>query len=173
LSQSQLADKLSKSRTAIVNWETGYAAPGKDTISLIASVLDVSAEWLCDTSNDEFEAMEMSVADESPEVMTTAKKIGARLRYFRKRKGLSGEQVAKFLKVSRATISGYETGNREPNFETLILLSELYDMPIDSLFGISSSDNDHFDDPWMYELMAASKEKQDAIKKIWEVIRNI
>ncbi|WP_430111769.1 helix-turn-helix transcriptional regulator [Paenibacillus lautus] len=46
------------------------------------------------------------------------------------------EQVAKYLNVSRQTISGYETGSREPNLETITLLSELYDMSVDSLLGI-------------------------------------
>ncbi|WP_430136544.1 helix-turn-helix domain-containing protein [Paenibacillus lautus] len=57
-------------------------------------------------------------------------------RYYRKKKGLTGEQVAKYLYVSRQTISGYETGSREPNLETITLLSELYDMSVDSLLGI-------------------------------------
>ncbi|MGG4092068.1 helix-turn-helix domain-containing protein [Paenibacillus lautus] len=101
------------------------------------ATLDVSVERLLDTSNDDIEPMEMKVdASEQPKEMTNAQKIGVKLRYYRKKKGLTGEQVAKYLNVSRQTISGYETGSREPNLETITLLSELYDMSVDSLLGI-------------------------------------
>lgn len=41
LNQSQLAVHLGKSRTAVVNWETGYAKPEPSTITEIANFLDV------------------------------------------------------------------------------------------------------------------------------------
>lgn len=35
------------------------------------------------------------------------------------------------------TISDYETGLREPNFEAIISLSKLYNMSVDDLLGIN------------------------------------
>jgi len=173
LSQEQLAEELHKSRTAIVNWETGYARPDQETLPLIATALDVSLEWLLDSSNDEFEMMEVKVNQED-QVITNAQRIGARLRYYRKRKGLKGDEVAKYLNVSRTAISNYETGNREPNFDTVILLSELYDMSADNLLGISSSFNKDLDSgTWIYELLAADHDKQEAMRKIWDTIRDL
>ncbi|MGG4498533.1 helix-turn-helix domain-containing protein [Brevibacillus reuszeri] len=137
LNQSQLAVHLGKSRTAVVNWETGYAKPEPSTITEIANFLDVDEGWLLDTSNDEFEQIAMDKDHKNSEEMTLSEKIGARLRYFRKRKGLTGEQVANIINVSRATISGYERGVREPNFETLIALATLYGMSIDMLLEIN------------------------------------
>lgn len=171
LTQGKLAESLNKSRTTIVNWEAGYVRPDKYNLSLIAATLDVSVEWLLDTSNDDVESMEMKIDVSEPQEMTNAQKIGAKLRYYRKKKGLTGEQVAKYLNVSRMTISGYETGSREPNFETIISLSELYDMSVDYLLGINKISNGAESYAWISDLLSASPEKQEAMKKIWEAIR--
>ncbi|PPB12879.1 helix-turn-helix domain-containing protein [Brevibacillus laterosporus] len=176
-SQGKLAENLGKTRTAVVNWETGYATPEASTIAKIAEALEVEREWLIDTSNDEFEKMEMHLEkDKVATNMTNAEKIGARLRYFRKRKGLTGEQVAASINIARPTISGYESGRREPNFETLILLSKLYGMSIDQLLECNMADDVSFSvesEPWIFEILAANQEKKNAIKKIWETIRDL
>ncbi|MGC6588072.1 helix-turn-helix domain-containing protein [Paenibacillus sp. Dod16] len=136
------------------------------------ATLDVCGEWLLDTPNDDVESMEMKIdVSEQPREMTNAQKIGAKLRYYRKKKGLTGEQVAKYLNVSRMTISSYETGSREPNFETIILLSKLYDMSVDNLLGINGISNGSETYAWISDLLSASPEKQEVVKKVWEAIR--
>ncbi|MGG0793794.1 helix-turn-helix transcriptional regulator [Brevibacillus laterosporus] len=175
--QGKLGEKLGKTRTAVVNWETGYATPEDSTISEIAKVLKVEREWLIDTSNDECEKMEIHFKkDKVKTAMSNSEKIGARLRYFRERRGLTGEQVAASLNIARGTLSGYETGRREPNFETLILLSKLYAMSIDQLLECNMTDDVSFSvesEPWIFEVLAANQGKKNAIKKIWETIRDL
>lgn len=46
--------------------------------------------------------------------------------------GLTQEDVAKTLKVSKATVVNWEKGKTVPSFATLNTLSGLYDMPIDN-----------------------------------------
>jgi len=178
LNQAQLAELLDVSRTAVVNWETGYSNPKKEIIEKISAVLDVSKDWLCDSSNDEFEEMEVQsdqfVEDKERSFSTI---IGARLRYFRKRKGLTLEQVAKVLNCALGTVQGYETRGREPNFETLIRLAELYDMSIDHLLGRDKKFEDNpFDigtDSWVIEMLLSDKRRVKAMEKIWETIKDL
>lgn len=46
MTQKDLADKLGIVRTAIANYETGRATPDSETLSLIASILNVSTDYL-------------------------------------------------------------------------------------------------------------------------------
>lgn len=49
--------------------------------------------------------------------------------------GLTQDEVAHKLSLTRQTISRYETGNIEPPFSTLIKLADLYKCSLDYLAG--------------------------------------
>ncbi|SFT03813.1 helix-turn-helix domain-containing protein [Marininema halotolerans] len=72
-----------------------------------------------------------------------------RLRYLRKSKKLTQEEVARAIGIPRTTYTGYENGNREPDFETLQKLADFYNVSADYLLGRdhsqSSSDTLEFD----------------------------
>ncbi len=51
----------------------------------------------------------------------------------RKQKGLSQEELANRLNVSRQTISKWEVGESAPDMEKLIAISELFDISLDEL----------------------------------------
>ena len=53
----------------------------------------------------------------------------------RTKKGLSQEQLAEKVFVTRQAVSRWETGETTPNTETLKLLSNLYDVSINTLLG--------------------------------------
>lgn len=61
-----------------------------------------------------------------------------RLKEIRNAKGLTQVQLAEALRVSKGTIAMWETGKREPNFETLNQLSEIFDKRIDYILGYSN-----------------------------------
>lgn len=60
------------------------------------------------------------------------KKIIAELRL---KKGMSQDELAEKVFVTRQAVSRWETGETTPNTETLKLLSELFDVSIDTLLG--------------------------------------
>lgn len=60
------------------------------------------------------------------------------LKKLRKEKGLTQEQLADALKISKSAISMYENGNREPNFETEELIADFFNVNISILRGKSS-----------------------------------
>lgn len=53
----------------------------------------------------------------------------------RKKKGLSQEELAEKLYVTRQAVSRWEIGETSPNLETLKGLSRLYDVSINTLLG--------------------------------------
>lgn len=53
----------------------------------------------------------------------------------RTKKGLSQEELAEKIYVTRQAVSRWETGETTPNTETLILLSKLFDVSINTLLG--------------------------------------
>lgn len=55
------------------------------------------------------------------------------VRYFRQQLRLSKKELARRLDVDYSTISNYERGRRCPNFDTLIKLSDILQVPIDDL----------------------------------------
>lgn len=60
-------------------------------------------------------------------------KISSNIRFLRQLKGLSQEQLADDLKVTRSRIGGYEEARNEPPIELLIRLSEYFHIAIDAL----------------------------------------
>jgi transcriptional regulator with XRE-family HTH domain len=60
-------------------------------------------------------------------------KISSNIRFLRQLKGLSQEQLADELKVTRSRIGGYEEARNEPPIDLLIRLSEYFHIAIDAL----------------------------------------
>lgn len=55
------------------------------------------------------------------------------LKEIRKKKKLNQQKVAMDLSISREAISFYENGKRSPNIETLVMLSNYFNVSIDYL----------------------------------------
>ncbi len=64
--------------------------------------------------------------------------LGKRLKDLRKSKGLTQQQVADRVWVTKAMISSYELSSRSPSYEVLIKLSKLFGVTTDYLLGIES-----------------------------------
>ena len=60
-----------------------------------------------------------------------------KLAFLRKEKGLSQENLADEMNVSRQAVSKWESGNVMPSLDNLIYLSKLYGVTIDSLIDDS------------------------------------
>lgn len=67
-----------------------------------------------------------------------------RLYQLRKQKGLSQEELANRLNVSRQTVSKWEVGDSTPDMEKLIAMSDLFDVSLDKLvMGKEDEENPH------------------------------
>ena len=56
-------------------------------------------------------------------------------RKIREQSGLTQQQMADKLGVSRSAIGMYENGEREPNFETLELIADTFNVDMNYLYG--------------------------------------
>lgn len=59
--------------------------------------------------------------------------FGKRLYELRIRSGMSQQEVADYVQLTRGAIANYEKGIREPNFETLEALGDLFNVDINYL----------------------------------------
>lgn len=57
------------------------------------------------------------------------------LKSLRSSHGLTQEELSKNLKISRSTIGMYESGARQPDFETLELIADYFNVDTDYLLG--------------------------------------
>ena len=64
------------------------------------------------------------------------------LKAIRKERDVSQLQLAVALNISQNTISRYETGEREADYATLILLADYFDVSLDYLLGRSDDPED-------------------------------
>lgn len=63
-------------------------------------------------------------------------KFAENLKYLRQEKGIGQVELAKEIGVSKAIISLWENGLREPGMISLINLAKFFDVSIDFLVGI-------------------------------------
>lgn len=61
--------------------------------------------------------------------------FAVRFRSLRIRDGLTQDELAKKLEISKSAISMYENGNREPDFETLELIADYFNVDMNYLLG--------------------------------------
>ena len=64
-----------------------------------------------------------------------------RLKELRKKNNITQVQLAEKLGVSKGTVAMWETGKRQPNFETLDELSDIFDKRIDYILGRSNDES--------------------------------
>lgn len=62
-------------------------------------------------------------------------KIGDKLKELRKGEKLTQDALAKTLGISRVNYTRYETDAARPDYETLILIADFYDISIDEILG--------------------------------------
>jgi transcriptional regulator with XRE-family HTH domain len=61
--------------------------------------------------------------------------FGDKLRELREKKGVTQQDLADFLGVGRPTIAGYETKNKQPDYDKLVKIADYFNVPIDYLLG--------------------------------------
>ena len=74
------------------------------------------------------------------------------LRFFRKSKHIQQKSVADALGIPHSTYNGYESGKREPNFETLKRLALILDVSTDELLGLTPAAYDELTEDERLEL---------------------
>lgn len=67
-----------------------------------------------------------------------------RLKLARERLSMTQLQVVKHTRMNNKTLSNYEKGRSEPDFDTLVKLSDLYNVSVDWLLGRTENNLDTY-----------------------------
>ena len=78
--------------------------------------------------------------------------IGIKIKEFRKKKDMTQEKLAEYLKVSFQAVSKWETGAASPDLSMIVPLARLLDVTTDELFGLVNDVD----------------ERQEELLKIWQ-----
>lgn len=62
-----------------------------------------------------------------------------RLKELREKNKMTQEGVAQYLNVSRSTVAGYETKQRQPSYEKILALARLFHVSVDYLLSGDSN----------------------------------
>lgn len=63
------------------------------------------------------------------------KSIGNRIKELRKEKGMTQTQLAEKLNMTKSIVSAYETDVKSPSYNSLIKISEIFNVTTDYLLG--------------------------------------
>ena len=70
------------------------------------------------------------------QISVNHRQIGYRIKEVREQNHISQAQLAEILHVSQRSISSWETGFRQPDYETLEAISKYFDVTTDYLLGL-------------------------------------
>lgn len=88
-----------------------------------------------------------------------------RLKELRTEKGILQRELADYLKVSRVTITQYETGNRSPDDEIKKKIAEYFNVSLDYLMGASDVRNPYIN----RNIKSNDKKEQDTVPEEFTV----
>lgn len=107
--------------------------------------------------------------------------LGERLTKLRKQKKLTQQELANVLKISRSSLSQYEINKRQPDYDTLKMFADYFNVTIDylitgNMFEKSPDEMwEKFLDPktqiFFKDLQDAPEEKIDELIRFWEFIQ--
>ncbi|EWG08861.1 transcriptional regulator [Cytobacillus firmus DS1] len=132
LSQEALAEKLGIPRSTITHYENDTdRLPRRARLDEIASFFNVTTDYLLGRSDvTTLENTLISTSDEDPELR---KAIGMRIRGLREKRNLTQIALADKLGMPHQNLSNYERGFRQPDYETLIAISDFFNVSTDFL----------------------------------------
>ena len=96
--------------------------------------------------------------------------FGNRLYGLRKEKGLSQEELANRLEVTRQTVSKWEVGDSTPDLDKLVLLAEVFEISLDKLVLDKAPVTTKIDELGMKVMTRENKQKVKKGLKIFGMI---
>lgn len=86
--------------------------------------------------------------------------FGKRLKYFRKQRRLSQEELASMIKVTRIIISNYERNVSQPKLEHIVSIARALDITTDVLLGTQTLS----DDKWLMHQLYTTRDRLKSSK---------
>jgi transcriptional regulator with XRE-family HTH domain len=93
------------------------------------------------------------------------KKFGDRISHLRETAKLTQEELANRLGITRAALSHYETGRREPDYETLVKFADFFEVSLDYLVGRTDKPDQVLDENFTEFLDSLELSDENILKK--------
>lgn len=98
--------------------------------------------------------------------------FGQRLRELRIERGLTQEELGKRIKLSKSNISKYESGDVEPNMQTITEISKLFKCSTDFLLGTTQHPEEGLvKDDLTYEIEELSEESRKDLENYIKLLK--
>lgn len=128
MSAEQVAEQLKISPSTVYRYENGdIGRMGIDKLTPIAAALQCTPAYL------------MGWDDDQQPSTSRIGSFGGILRKLRSKAGISQGELSKFIGTSKSSVNMYERGEREPNFETLGIIADFFNVDTDYLLGREST----------------------------------
>ena len=114
--------------------------------------------------------------------------LGYRIKHLRERNNISQKDFANKIGVSNTVLSRYESGDRKPDYDTLQLIADFFEVSTDYLLGRTDTTaltpqeqaeqefQAFINDPelgvWYKELPKSDEEELRKLRTIWEMIKS-
>lgn len=99
-------------------------------------------------------------------------KIGNRIRQYRKRANLTQEKLSERIGITPKHLSKLEAGRHNPHFDTIILLAQELDVPIDAfLEDIEDNQINTFLQIMKNDISSLSRNQLEMLKRYIELIK--
>ena len=92
-----------------------------------------------------------------------------KLKELRKSKGISLKELGNVIGVAESTMSLYENGKREPDYETLLKIAEYFGVTVDYL--LRGKEEERMPEELIILNRSAKKMSPEKIKKLLELAR--
>lgn len=99
-------------------------------------------------------------------------KTGSRIKSRRVELGLTQSELAIKLNASSQVISNWERNYTKPTHEDIVNLSEVLEVSTDYLLIGSQPSTPPLED-WIVEIMNAEPKKKEAMRNLWNEIKNL
>ena len=97
-------------------------------------------------------------------------KFGENLKTIRKEKNMSQEQLAEKVKVSRQSVSKWETGESYPEMNNILELCKIFNCNINDLIHTDMTDISSLDEEIIMNVVKFNEKKQNQVKTLSNVI---
>ncbi len=135
LTQHEFGKAIGISKPNISKYENNLIEPSNSLLIAMASLFHVSIDYILGFSSD-------SVSTNIQITEWKNRSLGDRIRFLRKEKGLTQQELAKCIHMSDGNLSKYELDKLEPNIDSIKLLASFFNVSTDYLLGLSTDRTD-------------------------------
>ena len=97
--------------------------------------------------------------------------VGKRIKYYRKKRGLTQEQLAFDIHTSAAYISNIERSIKKPSLQKIIQISEILEISVDELVGSIQSPSPTTKVSDSHSMVFSIEDKKELTESLFTIIR--